>query len=287
MPSGARPYDATPSRCLSLPGFHAREEYPMRSPLVVADFLVDRLAAAATGAASLRGGEQNMSAPRRGAPRVRYAEIGTRDGDNVACVAQLSHTAAFRAHGGVGVAAVEQSPRRCSVLRARAATAAVWGGEFAVVEARVNDSSFLDVLPRADVWYIWVVPEMNADMVRWIDGASRSRGERATVYIGFDWHYPPDRAAMAPQLLRFRKRYRGASLQRLFFDEQGAREGVGDEGGDGDRDEGGGGGGGAARAPAADDETREKMRQPSYLRPFARRPGQWGVFHVVGVQVGV
>ena len=59
------------SGCLQLPGFAATDIYPMRSPLIVADYL-----------AELARGRQ-------------YAEIGTRDGDIVACVRGLGAARAY------------------------------------------------------------------------------------------------------------------------------------------------------------------------------------------------
>jgi hypothetical protein len=33
--------------------------------------------------------------------------------------------------------------------------------------------------------------------------------------------------------------------------------------------------------------TSSGMQLPGYLKPFAKRPGAWGVFHLVGVEVGL
>ena len=99
------PYAVASSRCLDLPGFRAHDPYPMRSPLVAADFLVDRLEAAAKVAPDTA--------------ITSYVEVGTRDGDNIACVAQLARQRRIRFRA----TAVEQSPRRCEALRARAAEA--------------------------------------------------------------------------------------------------------------------------------------------------------------------
>ena len=254
----ARPYEVGASRCLGLPGFVSHDGYPMRSPLVVADFLVDRLNAAA--ARSSKGSSS-------------YAEVGTRDGDNVACVAQLARQSRLR----VRATAVEQSPRRCRALRSRAEEQA--GGRlFDVVEAQVNESSFLSTLPTADVWYYWGMYTTNLQMVRWVDDAMRARGERGTMYLGFDWHYPADRSAMVPQLraLRAAKGNRSVTLRRLYFDESQGREDI--------------------EAPdeppprvgsAAAEEEGTRGRPPSYTHFFAKRPGVWGVFHIVSVRLGL
>ena len=193
--------------------------------MVVADFLASKLADGAT-----------------------FAEVGTRDGDVIACVSKLAV--------GVRAVAVEQSPRRCEVLRQR-------GVE--TIERQVNETNYLDVLPTANVWYYWGLPDSNQQMVRWIDRAMRARGRKGTVYLGYDWHYPSDRKDFTSQVLEFRKKNRTARIHRLFFDEQGAnREGMEDE---------------PAMTPSG-------MRLPGYVKPFAKRPGAWGVFHLVGVEVG-
>lgn len=220
------PYEVGTSSCWGLTDFRAHDNYPMRSPMVVADFLASKLAYGAS-----------------------FAEVGTRDGDIITCVSKL----AVR----VRAVAVEQSPRRCEVLRQRGVVA---------VQRQVNETSYLEVLPTADVWYYWGITNTNQQMVRWIDRAMRARGRAGTVYLGFDWHYPGDRKDFSTQVLEFRKMNRTARIHRLFFDEQGAsREGMETE---------------PAIAPSG-------MQLPGYLKPFAKRPGAWGVFHLLGVEVGL
>ena len=246
------PYAVASSRCLDLPGFRAHDPYPMRSPLVAADFLVDRLEAAAKVAPDTA--------------ITSYVEVGTRDGDNIACVAQLARQRRIRFRA----TAVEQSPRRCEALRARAAEASPHSkaypttSSFQVVETQVNESTYLQALPVADVYYYWGITSTNVQMVRWMDEAARARGRGGTAYLGFDWHYPSDRAAMAPTLLALRdaKGNSSVSVNRLFFDESEGREDV---------------------DPAVDDKGE---RRATYTKPFAKRPGHWGVFHVVRVKVG-
>ena len=156
-----RPYEVGSSRCLDLPGYRSHDAYPMRSPLVAADFLVDQLKAA------------TQRQPGRAAS---YLEVGTRDGDNIACVAQLAQTMDIHAHA----TAVEQSPRRCAALRSRSAAARSRGagGRFHVVETQVNDST-AHALPTADVYYYWGLPATNLQMIRWMDEAARAHGVRS------------------------------------------------------------------------------------------------------------
>lgn len=73
------------SVCLNLPGFKAIDEYPIRSPLSVADFLVPAV--------------KNHS----------FCEIGTRNGDIISCLRHFSRTAT----------AVEMDKDYCKKLRGR------------------------------------------------------------------------------------------------------------------------------------------------------------------------
>lgn len=78
-------YAAPSSACLSLPGFKPVDEYPIRSPLMAADFL---------------------------APLVRgknFCEIGTRNGDIMSCVNHFAAT----------VTAIELDEVYCKKLRER------------------------------------------------------------------------------------------------------------------------------------------------------------------------
>jgi len=73
------------SKCLELPGFSAHDKYPVRSPLLVADFFMAKVAG------------------------KNFCEVGTRHGDIMAC---LSHFAA-------SVTAIEMSARYCRQLSSR------------------------------------------------------------------------------------------------------------------------------------------------------------------------
>lgn len=236
----------------------------MRSPLVAADFLVNFLAAVTAGD-GIR----------------KYAEVGTRDGDNIACVTQLARSRGL----SVRAAAVEQSPRRCEALRFRAAAASKHGDGFDVIETQVNTSTYLRAIPTADVYYYWGIAATNFQMVRWIDESSRARGNAGIAFLGFDWHYPADRQAMVPTLLAFRaaKGNTSARVHRLFFDESKGHEDV-----EPSQDESDTNGATMDELSARRHvSTSERARPPTYTRPFAKRPGQWGVFHVVSVRVGV
>ena len=147
-------------------------------------------------------------------------------------------------------------------------------------KAQVNESSYVWTLPQADVFYYWGTPPTNLQMVRWIDEAMRARRAVGTAFLGFDWLYPPDRSSMVEQLLALRaaKGNESVILRRILFDESNGREDL-----EPPPNEGGGGGREDVEPEDGDGRTR---RRPSYLRPFARRSGQWGVFHVIGVRVG-
>ena len=73
------------STCLDVPGFSAMDSYPTRSPLLIADYLI-----------SLVRGR-------------RYVELGTRNGDIMACVSRFARTAT----------AVEVNREYCRSARAR------------------------------------------------------------------------------------------------------------------------------------------------------------------------
>ena len=86
MLSAATPiYAARPSACLTLPGFSPVDTYPIRSPLMAADFLAPLVAG------------------------KNFCEIGTRNGDIMSCV---SHFAA-------SVTAIEMDETYCTKLRER------------------------------------------------------------------------------------------------------------------------------------------------------------------------
>ena len=200
----------------------------MRSPLVVADFLAARV--------------QRLQS---------FAEIGTRDGDNIVCVSKLAQVRAY---------AVEQSARRCQTLRER--------GGLDVIEAQVNETSYLQVIPDADIFYLWMDAPRYRDLVGWTHRALLARGRQALLFAGFDWHYRTDRKYFAETVRELNHTYGGVHVHRLFFDER----------------------------PDFDDVTSTYNvsygpeigmgPNPSYEDPFAGRPGQWGVFHLVEVPVG-
>ena len=230
------------SGCLQLPGFAATDIYPMRSPLIVADYL-----------AELARGRQ-------------YAEIGTRDGDIVACVRGLGAARAY---------AIEQSPRRWPALRQRG---------LEVVGAQVNSTSFMDVLPDADVFFWWIIAEINLDLISWIHEAMKHRKRRATVVVGYDWNDAGDAKAMVKQYAKVARGspYRNVKLTRLFFDESNGREdffkGSGHVTWQVWRK--------AREHSAATGAPAPKTPLPVYSAPFAGRLGSWGVFHLVEAQVG-
>eukprot|EP00966_Prymnesium_polylepis_P191835 4445307-Prymnesium_polylepis.1 len=112
------PYAVGQSMCLSLPGFKPLDIYPTRSPLVVADFLVNEVA--------------NRS----------FVEVGPQAGDGLACVSHFAQRA-------VGIETWEPA---CRQLQARG------NGGFKVVCRELAKGNIDEVLPEADVFYWWAEP---------------------------------------------------------------------------------------------------------------------------------
>jgi hypothetical protein len=86
MAADHRPtWQAGDSMCRALPGFHTEDLYPIRSPLIVADYLAEQV----------RG--------------RRFCEIGTRNGDVMGCVSKFA----------ASVTAIEMEENYCNKLRSR------------------------------------------------------------------------------------------------------------------------------------------------------------------------
>jgi hypothetical protein len=112
----ARPYSFGRSVCASLPGFQPWDEYPIRSPLLMADVLLHEVQS------------YNLS----------VVEIGTRHGDIFTCLSRLARSRR--------VVAVEKEPEYCAALRSR-------GSE--VVCEEINAKTVHRALPDGDVYFMW------------------------------------------------------------------------------------------------------------------------------------
>lgn len=133
------------SSCLRTPGFQTFDTYPIRSPLVVADFML---------------------------PFVRgrtYAEIGSQSGDLAKCLS-------FHANR---VVVVERMRPVCKLLRNRGieVVCATISKEALAAAAARNKT----LLPIADVYYWWMHPGENKPLLTWIADALRARGLAATM----------------------------------------------------------------------------------------------------------
>ena len=141
-----------------------------------------------------------------------------------------------------------------------------------MVEANVNESSYIWTLPPAQVYYYWGITKTNIQMARWMDARLRAAGLHGFIYLAYDWHYPTDKQSLVPHLLALRgvKGNHSVSIRRLFFDESSGREDV--------------------YAPTGSQMPSQvgtiPVFAPSYTRPFAKRPGQWGVFHLLCIRAG-
>ena len=140
------------SICRSVPGFETVDAYPIRSPLMVADFLAPIVAG--------RG----------------FTEIGTRNGDIMSC---LSHFARK-------VTAIELDVPYCNKLRARGFSVicrrveTVTPAEFAAAEGDVY------------FWWPMWAPRQNEAWLRQLIAAHRENGRPATAFIAHDTHWQPD-----------------------------------------------------------------------------------------------
>ena len=221
------PFAVAQSMCRAA-NFTPLDIYPIRSPLVVADLLL---------------------------PHVRnkvYVEIGTQQGDLLKC---LSYYAAR-------VMAVERDPATCRRLRRRGIEVALCDDlRLETIErARAENRS---IVPIADVYYWWLHPGDNKNMLSHLSHALERANKSASVFFGMDPHLD-DMRHVASQLERLKRpggyrRPGTGNVSRLFFDES-----------DGE---------GYLQNP-------KLPREATYTTPFNGRPGRWGVFHVLSVGLG-
>ncbi len=215
------------SICPHLPGFRAADVYPTRGPLLMADFLIARV----------RGRD--------------FVEIGSRNGDLSACLAQFARKTTI----------VESERHYCRALAARNLT---------VMCERVTARNAEALLPAADVYFWWMFPSMNLELVRLVHATLRARGKRALVVFPIDSEgmvpgQGRDIGQIGPQLMALRSAEYGYSgaVHRIFFDET-----VDD------------------RQALDGEPVAAEGNTASYMRPFYGRYGRWGVLLVLSATVG-
>ena len=179
------PWRPGPSICNTLPDFHTVDTYPIRSPIVLADYVL-----------SIAQGRN-------------VVEIGTRNGDVSACIANFTHR----------YVAVEMERPYCESLKRRG------------IEVLCKDWNTVDMdadLPLLDVILWWVWPPTLSE--RWLrqlwqwrfhpkfaeKHTAAHRTHNTTVLIVYDGHIPEDMRYL-PLLAA---QYNG-HVDRLFFDEGG------------------------------------------------------------------
>ena len=263
-----RPWRPGESVCPTLPNFETADLFPIRSPLIVADYL----SVAARGRS--------------------FCEIGTRNGDVMGCVSRFARS----------VTAIEMDEGYCAKLRARGfgvacqriedipiedfPTADVYywwpsdaGGQNELVRPQPPPSTSLHlslhlsrprrplsgcIATRASAWVgsrPLSLSRARAQWLRIVARALRHKAARATVYVGFDVHWQPDMGVL-PNLLR---KYNG-TVERLYFDEGGAISGR------------------AVESPIYN--AAHNKLEASLAHPFFARPGHWGVFLVARFDIG-
>ena len=132
----------------------------------------------------------------------------------------------------------------------------------------MNDTSFSRVIPDADLFYVWVDSKTNREMIDFVHQAMLARRRRALVFAGYDWHLKQDRKSFVHTVLELNNTFGSVQLHRIFFDERPDDSDV---------------------LPTYNVSYGPQIGagpNPSYTQPFADRPGQWGVFHILGIPVG-
>jgi hypothetical protein len=165
-----------------LSDYATQETYPMRSPLVVADYLLSKTPAG---------------------DRYRFGEIGSGSGDVIDCMCRCLSTSLL---------SVEMMPSICNRLRRRGIDVACqpfyrW----------VKSNASL-LAAQVDVWYWWVFPPLRTEeFLRELGAVYEKSGRRGVAFVGYDSHVPEDMAALPLLLLAY-----DGTVERLFFDEGGA-----------------------------------------------------------------
>lgn len=172
------PYTFGHSVCGTLTGFDPWDEYPIRSPLLMADLLLEEVRSRS------------------------IVELGTRNGDIFACLSRLAAKAI----------AVEKDPKYCASLRRRG---------FEVVCEEVNATSALQVLPDADVYFLWGFIKQNLKILHNVDAAVRARNRTAVFYYALTGNFGPEIEVLPSDLVVVRgpRFHRSGAMVRLFFEE--------------------------------------------------------------------
>lgn len=174
----------SPSRCLKVPGFDVYDGIVTRSPLVMADFLIDLVQ------------KTKFNGTRPG----RFVEIGSRNGDIFSCVSR------FAAPGSVIVEASKKE--HCPALEGRG------------LPLICSDYELLDTpekFPEAEVYYFWHWTSEAEHMIRHVMKVEhmRQRKGRGAILVGnFDRQYAED----WPAVQGIREKYDGV-MHKIFFDE--------------------------------------------------------------------
>lgn len=184
------PWRPGTSVCLTLPGFSTKDLYPIRSPLVVADYVISH------------------------AKGRNVVEVGTRNGDLSACIAHFAHK----------FIAVEIEQSYCDSLRARGLHVLCkdWNKVNMDDDLPPVDVIMWFVWPPilSETWLrrLWQWRRHSHPTHKGRQGMHNSTEVRnTTLLICYDGHIPEDM-----RYLPLLASHYGGQVDRLFFDEGGA-----------------------------------------------------------------
>jgi hypothetical protein len=170
------------SMCLSLDGYLVLDRYPWRSPLVLADYLADKV---------------------RGKSVV---EIGSENGDVLGCLARVASK----------TISIERDQRHCSVLLSRGISEVICDNLLEdIAGAFVAGASF----PNADVYFMWMDGASASNLVGTIHRTLHSRGVSAEVYFWLDFEIDEQAQAYDGLLEQLRGLDPAATVDTVAFDE--------------------------------------------------------------------
>ena len=151
----SRPHTVYESLCGRLQGWERVDSYPIRSPLVIADFLAPLVAGKV------------------------YTEIGTRNGDHVACLKAFASRAT----------AIELNVNNCRRLRKRGVSVLCQGVETVLPHK----------MPPTDVYFWWPMAAQfqNEVWLRQMIHIHQQSGKRAVAFIAHDNYWPSDMESLA------------------------------------------------------------------------------------------
>ena len=165
-------------------------------------------------------------------------------GDLIACIAGFAGRAT----------SIEANPKYCQSLRARGVD---------VVCEELNRQNAQQLLPVADVYYVWITPSINMQMAELIQKTLRARGHTARVFYPFDQEGMDGGIdPLASHLATLQSPRFGCSgrVDRVFFDETALV---------------------AARAHEC-----PATGTVDYAHPFGGRHGHFGIFHLLSFDAG-